>query len=629
MSRLLFSPAVAGYFENHAIDPDVAHELGVSSDRDDILYPYTTAHGETFTRRRKPDGKVVQPKGQALILYWPAGRPGPGSDVLLCEGEPDALAAISAMDGLPYAVAATPGVTIPVERVTAELAGAGTVYLAMDGDKAGREAADKIARALQHFTALKVIRLGDGEDLASRLFREEDRAGWLRSALENAKDVPKLRLKKAEEGGYRRKKADATRDLLAQGIDPDKIDLAELLDDICTYIRTYVVLPVIVKDDEEHHAVAHVLALWVAHTWGFDSCWATPYLRVVSAAPVSAKSLLLEVLASISRRGWPTVNPSPAVLYRKIDRDQPALFLDEMDNYQLDERRDALAVLNSGYKPGVPVARCNDKGDLEEFRCFCPKVYAGLDERQIVPALLSRSITIRMETKRPGDEVAWIAPDVEPRASKIRARCEGWAERHADQVKGHRPDLVGLVNREAEVWWILLSIGELAGAEWTERAREAARALGAGGDETDQPSNQVQLLTDIRDAIGKEQAIFTEDLLTYLNGLDESPWGARRRGEGIDSRGLARMLRPFGIKPRTVRIDDETKKGYQLEQFEDAFARYLAPTAVTSVTSVTIESQSQAVVTDVTDVADREGASATPEQEAELERLREKFGEGL
>ena len=98
----------------------------------------------------------------------------------------------------------------------------------MDGDEAGRKAADRIARVLQQFTELRIVKLGDGEDLASRLYRESDRTAWLRAALEKAPTAPKLKLK-AEDGGYRRKAADSTRDLLAQGIDPERIDLAELL----------------------------------------------------------------------------------------------------------------------------------------------------------------------------------------------------------------------------------------------------------------------------------------------------------------------------------------------------------------------------------------------------------------
>ena len=143
----------------------------------------------------------------------------------------------------------------------------------------------------------------------------------------------------------------------------------ELLGDIRRFIQRFVVLP----SDE----AADMLALWVAHTHAFEAAWATPYLRITSAAPSSGKTLLLEVLASVVRNGWHAINPSVAVLYRKIDRAAPTLLLDEMDNYPLDDRRDALAVLNAGYKRGARVDRCKENGDLESFNAFCPRPTPG------------------------------------------------------------------------------------------------------------------------------------------------------------------------------------------------------------------------------------------------------------
>ena len=385
-----------------------------------------------------------------------------------------------------------------------------------------------------------------------------------------------------------------------RGSTPSASSSAELLDRLVDYIQAYVVLPAVEREEKRYErAVGDLLALWIVHGWTFPAWWATPYLRVTSAAPESAKTLLMEVLASVSRRAWLAVNPSSAVLYRKIDRDQPTLLLDELDNFDLAEKRDALAVLNAGYKPGAKVPRCNESGELEEFSCYCPKAYAAIDVRQMPPALLSRSITIRMEPKRAGEAVeSYIAPDAGPRAEELRECCRAWAERHVNELKGRRPDLVGLTNRRAEVWWPLLVLGEHAGGEWQDRAREAARAFGAGGDETDRPAEQVQLLMDIDAAFGDSTAIFTAELLTHLNNLDESPWGDRRRGEGLDARGLATLLRPFKIRPRTVREGNETAKGYHLDQFADAFGRYLPIPAlsVTSVTSVTTPPLSQADV---------------------------------
>ena len=66
-------------------------------------------------------------------------------------------------------------------------------------------------------------------------------------------------------------------------------------------------------------------------------------------------------------------------------------------------------------------------------------------------------------------------------------------------------------------------------------SRQAARELTTGGDNTDDVSVQVQILLDVRDAFGNEQTTFTKGLLEKLNKLDESPWGARRKGEKVST----------------------------------------------------------------------------------------------
>jgi Protein of unknown function (DUF3631) len=161
------------------------------------------------------------------------------------------------------------------------------------------------------------------------------------------------------------------------------------------------------------------------------------------------------------------------------------------------------------------------------------------------------------------------------------------------------------------VWWALLSIAELAGGEWPARARKAAKELASGGDAVDELAEQTQLLHDIRDVFGDvREVVFTKTLLADLNALDESPWGAKRKGEGLDARGLAKLLRPFRIKSRTVRIGDITAKGYHAEQFADAFARYL-PTPPEQASQASRPSQpspdAERDVADVTDVTDFPG----------------------
>jgi Protein of unknown function (DUF3631) len=59
--------------------------------------------------------------------------------------------------------------------------------------------------------------------------------------------------------------------------------------------------------------------------------------------------------------------------------------------------------------------------------------------------------------------------------------------------------------------------------------------------------------------------------------LEGHPWGEVNRGKPITARWLAAKLRPFGIVRGTKRSGSDTFKGYKIEQFADAFKRYLPP----------------------------------------------------
>src|SRR5262249_10343362 len=80
--------------------------------------------------------------------------------------------------------------------------------------------------------------------------------------------------------------------------------------------------------------------------------------------------------------------------------------------------------------------------------------------------------------------------------------------------------------------------------------------------------------------------IFTRDLLQALVKRETEPWGewwgkdVAQTMPGDTPRGpavrLARLLRPLGGAPKTIRIREKREKGYERTDFEDAFDRYLA-----------------------------------------------------
>ena len=72
----------------------------------------------------------------------------------------------------------------------------------------------------------------------------------------------------------------------------------------------------------------------------------------------------------------------------------------------------------------------------------------------------------------------------------------------------------------------------------------------------------------------KADKLPTEEIIAELIKLDTRPWCEFNHGKSITPRGIARLLKPFEIRPKDGRIGDDTLKGYTREKFIDAFTRY-------------------------------------------------------
>jgi hypothetical protein len=68
----------------------------------------------------------------------------------------------------------------------------------------------------------------------------------------------------------------------------------------------------------------------------------------------------------------------------------------------------------------------------------------------------------------------------------------------------------------------------------------------------------------------------TRTILRELVEMEERPWPEWKRGNPLTARGLAKLLKPFEVSSRTIKLDDgSTAKGYLAAEFDDAFERYL------------------------------------------------------
>jgi hypothetical protein len=246
----------------------------------------------------------------------------------------------------------------------------------------------------------------------------------------------------------------------------------------------------------------------------------------------------------------------------------------------------------------------NGNVETEEIPAFCAVALAGLG--WLPDTILTRAVVIRMRKRKDGEKIEPFRHRMEePRGHKLRDRLAAWARHVEPSLRGNYPELPPEIqDRDADKWEPLVAVANAAGGNWPERAKAAAKALvKASNDET--PSLGVKLLTDIKTVFGTAEKMATSDLLAQLNALPESPWGDIK-GRALDDRSLALRLRPYEVKPKLVRINDQPKRGYTRADFMDAWERYVpAPlgesvTAVTGVTEAAPNGHAGGFVTDVT-----------------------------
>jgi Protein of unknown function (DUF3631)/Bifunctional DNA primase/polymerase, N-terminal/Primase C terminal 1 (PriCT-1) len=379
----------------------------------------------------------------------------------------------------------------------------------------------------------------------------------------------------------------------------EPVPLAPLLDKIDAFLRRFLATL------SDHHYV--VLTLWVAHTYVITAAETTPYLHVTSAEILSGKTRLLEALDVLVYKPAPILDPSAASLYRGLASGEiVTLLIDEVDNFlpggkaDSDAKKTILGILNGGYRRGMRVPRVTDGRRLEWFEPFGPKALTGL--RGLPQTLASRALRFEMRRRRRDEAVERFRrkralADAEPIAQALGAWATDEVVATLERAEPQLPE--ELNDRQQDACELLVAIADLAGDDkWPQQARKALVAVSREGHEAESSESYgTLLLADLRatfQALEKDQ-LSSVVLLARLNRLEERPWGSWHKGEGMRARDLARLLRPFGIRPRTVRLsDDETAKGYLLDACADAFERYLeASPPPESDTSVTTASLSQ------------------------------------
>jgi hypothetical protein len=327
---------------------------------------------------------------------------------------------------------------------------------------------------------------------------------------------------------------------------------------------------------------ATAVALWVAFSWLHEHEGAvthSPILFVTSAEKDSGKTTLLGVLNFLTRRSLQSVDISGPALFRSIAKWQPTLIVDEADD-TLADNPDLRSVINSGWTRGQGVIRCHpDTHEPQVFSSFAPKV-VGMKGRKLEDTTLSRSIIITMRPKRANDPKEHVADfDHLDNATfaRLRSQLMRWTQDNADALAKVMPEIpAGFHNRRRANWRTLLMVAEAGGGDWKKEGWQAALAIEAVA-ETFDPSIGVQLLGAIKGAFEARgmDRITSAGLVEDLLADETAPWATYNKGKPISQRQVGNLLKPYGIKSKTIRLDNGSfPKGYLLEWFTDVLSRF-------------------------------------------------------
>jgi putative DNA primase/helicase len=250
-------------------------------------------------------------------------------------------------------------------------------------------------------------------------------------------------------------------------------------------LRRYVVLP-------DGGPVA--VTLWALNTYVFDAFNVCPILALTSPEKECGKTTTRNVLAALVRRAWKcTASISPSAIFRAIDGgrdDPPTILIDEVDNLftrrEGDKETEIKTLLNSGYTRDEKAVRnvvVGNNYEPREFSTWTPKALFLIDRGGLPDTIRSRAIEVPMRRLAPVERVEeFDIGEIQAQLLSLRQKAARWAKDHRQTVgRLARSAKVppGMRGRVADNWRPLLTVAEVLGGSWMERACGAWVSLSA------------------------------------------------------------------------------------------------------------------------------------------------------
>ncbi len=370
-------------------------------------------------------------------------------------------------------------------------------------------------------------------------------------------------------------KAESDLDQMAKIIDDvepysEPVDGNRLAGEIYQLVKKYIVC-----DD----AIAVTVTLWIFFTWAIDVCHIAPIAWINAPEKRCGKSTLLRFIKLLCKRALKVDNATPAAVFRCIEKYNPTLLVDEADTF-MKRDENLRGIINAGYeKDGCVLRTVGDDHVPTPFNVFGAKVISGIGK--LPTTIVDRSISLTLRRAMKHEKVERLRDLPKHETDVIKAKLSRWTSDNLSDIATAKPQLPeSIYNRGFDTWEILFQIAATLGNDWLERITVACLTI--TGNEPAEPSLNEQLLTDIKAIFEsrKTDRLATHDLLdslTFDMGDGEAMrWANFYNGKAMTARQLASRLKEFKISNKPLRVNGEVKKGYDINDFKDAFNRYLS-----------------------------------------------------
>ncbi|WP_084599031.1 DUF3631 domain-containing protein [Actinoplanes subtropicus] len=357
--------------------------------------------------------------------------------------------------------------------------------------------------------------------------------------------------------------------------DPSPPEGAAILDRLHAVLTKYVILPSAEAID--------AAVLWIAATHAQQAWTHAPRLVIKAPEKRCGKSRFLDVVDGTCYRPFMTVNSSTAAICRSITNvDPPTILLDEADTVfggkAAESNEELRGLLNAGHQRGRPMTRWDHtKKELERIPTFAMAALAGIGS--MPDTIEDRAVVVKMRRRTASEKVAPFRSRRDgPALRQLAADLTAWLRPNLTELENAEPAMP-LEDRAADTWEPLIAIGDLAGANWPERARQAALALNAAREGDVEYSDRLKVLIDCRTVFESFDAMPSTVLLDRLKALPESPWAEYNGGTGLTAMKLGVLLKEYEIVSENIRFEPPVGrvKGFHRAAFIDAWERYCPP----------------------------------------------------